>query len=125
MKKQPRKQGLSDFVPLILIGVGVVLILGVLVWQFLPRSIGTVVPASTTAPISVENSYPEIQRVSLVNAKTAFDNKEAVFVDVRDSGSYQAGHIPGALNIPLTEIEAGTADLSQIKKDQWIITYCT
>ena len=43
-------------------------------------------------------------------------------MDVRDALSYATGHIPGALSIPL----ANLADhLNELKKDAWIITYCT
>lgn len=118
MKRKKRKQSVSSYLPFVLIGIGVLLVIGVLVWQASQ-------PGGGSTSASGENSYPEIQRVTLAQAKAAFDSKEAVIVDVRDSGSYNAAHVPGALNIPLSEIEAGTADLSQLKTDQWIITYCT
>lgn len=127
MKRNPRKQSISSYLPFILIGVGAVLVLGVLVWQLTQSQAGGTANSSAGGAIvnSGESSYPEIKRVTLEQAKSAFDSKEAVFVDVRDSGSYNIGHVPGALNIPLSEIEAGTANLSQLKPDQWIITYCT
>lgn len=34
-------------------------------------------------------------------------------VDVRSAGEYAAGHIPGAVNIPLEELESRLADLEQ------------
>jgi 3-mercaptopyruvate sulfurtransferase SseA len=64
----------------------------------------------------------EIPRVSLTDAKTAYDKKTAFFIDVRDSGSYTNAHIPGAVNISLSTIENR---LNEIPTDQWIITYCT
>ena len=85
--------------------------------------------AATPAPQpSATQSRPatvlpeEISRVSPQGAKAAFDSGEALFVDVRSASSYAAGHIPGALSIPLIEIEAR---LSELDPDQWIITYCT
>jgi rhodanese-related sulfurtransferase len=41
---------------------------------------------------------------------------------VRAQASYESQHIPGALNIPLPEIEAR---LGELDKAEWIITYCT
>ena len=64
----------------------------------------------------------EIQRVSLEESKTAFDNGEAIFLDVRSASSYAAGHIPNALSIPLAELEPR---VSELDPNQWIITYCT
>ena len=48
--------------------------------------------------------------------------RQAVFIDARDPLSYQGGHIPGALNIPVDQIESYFKDLDP---KQWIITYCT
>ncbi|GAP06507.1 rhodanese-related sulfurtransferase [Anaerolinea thermolimosa] len=66
--------------------------------------------------------FPQIARVSLADAKSAYDKNMAIFIDVRDSGSYAASHIANALNIPLTELEGR---LAEIPRDRWIITYCT
>jgi 3-mercaptopyruvate sulfurtransferase SseA len=69
-----------------------------------------------------EDPYYEVPRVSLEDAKAAFDNLEAVFVDVRGTAAFQAGHISSALSIPGTEL---TSRLSELDPKQWIITYCT
>ena len=42
-------------------------------------------------------------------------------LDVRPSEEYEVGHIPGALNVPLNEIEQHLANLP---KGQEIIAYC-
>ena len=64
----------------------------------------------------------EVVRLSLEDAKAAFDNGTAVFVDVRSQSSYAASHIPGALSIPLIELEPR---VNELDPNQWIITYCT
>ena len=69
-----------------------------------------------------EDPYLEIERVPLAEAKAAFDNGTAIFVDVRSSSAYADAHIPGALSIPNTELESR---LSELDPKQWIITYCT
>lgn len=43
----------------------------------------------------------------------------AVLVDVRERDEFCAGHIPGAMNVPLSEI--GTID---IPKDRPLFVYC-
>jgi Rhodanese-like domain len=78
-------------------------------------------PARSTA-VPLQTSESEIRRVSIANAKEAFDSGSAIFVDVRDSGTYGQAHIPGALSIPLSEI---TNHLDEIDPSNWIITYCT
>lgn len=46
----------------------------------------------------------------------------ARIVDVRSATEYQAGHFPGAVNIPVTEIAGRTAELGD--KDGPIVVYC-
>ncbi len=42
-------------------------------------------------------------------------------IDVRPTEEYRAGHIPGAMSVPLKELEAR---LSDFPKDQEIVAYC-
>jgi phage shock protein E len=46
----------------------------------------------------------------------------ALIVDVRSTEEYQGGHFPGALNVPVDEIGARTAELGG--KDEPIVVYC-
>ncbi|HSG44898.1 MAG TPA: rhodanese-like domain-containing protein [Anaerolineales bacterium] len=66
----------------------------------------------------------EVTRVTVEEAKTAFDNGTAIFVDVRSEQSFAISHIPGALNIQLGEFETNPTELN-LPTDHWIITYCT
>lgn len=45
----------------------------------------------------------------------------ATLVDVRSKEEYQAGHIPGSINIPLQQLESR---LSGIPKNKAVITCC-
>jgi 3-mercaptopyruvate sulfurtransferase SseA len=100
--------------PMIIIGGGVVLILVALVWLFS----GQIKPFQ----VNVTKTPLDVSRVTLKEAKTAYDNQQALILDVRDSESYSAAHIPGAVNIPINEIETRFEELDA---NQWIITYCT
>ena len=77
-------------------------------------------PQITNSPHA--ESPGEVERVTLEESKTAFDNGEAIFLDVRSASSYATNHIPGALSIPLAELEGR---ISELDPNQWIITYCT
>jgi hypothetical protein len=91
-------------------------------------SIALILTACTASPPQPEPESPvaeapgEVQRVTLEDSKTAFDSGEAVFLDVRSESSYMASHIPGAVFIPLPELEGRIGELDP---NQWIITYCT
>ena len=49
--------------------------------------------------------------------------KDRIILDVRSREEYDQGHIPGAILIPNTEIEAKAADLLP-DKEQLILVYC-
>lgn len=120
---QPKRNKQFDILPLLVIAVGLVLVVGVITWLLLERGRAsnantTQTGAQTSAPVSEQ----DIQRVSLADSKAAFDNRSAVFVDVRDPDSYKTAHVPGAINIPLGELENR---INELKPDQWIILYCT
>ncbi|MDO9086751.1 MAG: rhodanese-like domain-containing protein [Anaerolineaceae bacterium] len=66
--------------------------------------------------------FPEVERVSVQDAKAALDAGTAVFVDVRGDDLYNTGHIPGALSIAENEMESRFTELNP---NDWIITYCT
>ena len=66
----------------------------------------------------------DVPRITVEDAKAAVDGGEAVIVDVRSAESFAAGHIAGAISIPLTEFETNISNIA-LEKDQWIITYCT
>lgn len=46
---------------------------------------------------------------------------EAMVIDVRPKNEYEAGHIRGAINLPLSELPRR---LSELPKDQEIVAYC-
>ncbi|MBK8047108.1 MAG: rhodanese-like domain-containing protein [Anaerolineales bacterium] len=64
--------------------------------------------------------HPVIQPVEY---KTRFiDGKEAhTLIDVRTAGEFASGYIPGAINIPLQELNG---KLNKIPKDKPVIIYC-
>jgi len=80
-------------------------------------------PASSSTPTPVP--LFDIPRVSVQEAKLAYDNHAAVFVDVRAQSAYEEGHIANALSIPLTEFTEYTVRVKKLDPKQWIIPYCT
>ena len=89
------------------------LLLAGLAWVLLRQQ---ATPAGTAPPASVE----QVVRVSLDDAKAAFDANTAVFVDVRASSSYEISHIPGAVSIPLNDLPTRVGELDP---EAWIIPY--
>jgi len=61
--------------------------------------------------------------VSPKEASVLTADKKAVIVDVREDDEWNAGHIAGAVHIPLNQLEARLPEL-QSYKDTSIITQC-
>ena len=65
-------------------------------------------------------------RATLQTSKKAFDRNEATFIDARSAKAYAAGHIPGALSLPVGEFQARSNEvLKDFPKDTRLITYCS
>jgi hypothetical protein len=102
----------------------------------LPTPSATSIPEPTaTWVVILEPTFPVatpdlprdeagVPRMALEGAYTAWAAGAAHIVDVRSPASYEAGHIEGAINIPLGEFETNMANID-LPKDEWIITYCT
>jgi rhodanese-related sulfurtransferase len=46
-------------------------------------------------------------------------------VDVRDEIVFRAGHIPGALNVPLSEIDRRASEVRTRAGERTVVTYCS
>jgi 3-mercaptopyruvate sulfurtransferase SseA len=108
----------QSLLSLLLVLMGLVLVGGAFYWfQSTVNSVPTQ-PSDLEAGIP----YPEIPRISLADAKAAYELKNATFIDVRDSMSYSEGHIPGALSIPLEDL---SDRINELDPANWYILYCT
>jgi rhodanese-related sulfurtransferase len=89
------------------------------------------IPLLNAAPEDSKHKvvFPEIPRVSVEELKKMIDkgSRDFVVVDVRDSASYEAGHIKGAINIyynPTADPMDRQMMLIALPMDKLVITYC-
>lgn len=62
--------------------------------------------------------------ITAQQAKEIMDTQTGyVILDVREQEEYDAGHIPGAMLLPYTQIE-DLAEIMLTDKDQLILVYC-
>ena len=122
MPYKPRKNKSQSSAPLLFAGVGMTLLV-LAAFLFLRQSLQPTTAIKTPeSQHSGEETFPEISRVSLDDSKAALDSREAIFIDVRDASAYAESHVPGALSIPLAELDER---LGELDPSHWIITYCT
>ena len=116
-RQKKNKQKVDPSIWVILIG-GLMLVVAVVVLVIQARQPSQVSNSDKNSNIP----YPQVERVPLKDAKAAYDDGTAVFVDVRGDDSYNVSHIPGALSIAEAELENR---FSELDPNDWIITYCT
>lgn len=73
-------------------------------------------PAVTEAPKPAAAEVKAARAVKAADLKTDLDAKKVpVLVDVRTTGEYASGHVPGALNIPIDQLDGRLAELESYK----------
>jgi hypothetical protein len=85
----------------------------------------TAIPVKAVAFPTVEQgilTIENVQRTSLNDAKAAYDENKAIFLDVRTSESYARNHVPGSVSIPEAQINER---MKELDPNQWIIAYCS
>jgi len=83
--------------------------------------------ANNTRQANIENptqvtNQDDVLRVTAKEAYEAQLEGAAVIVDTRSEDQYTQGHIAGAINIPLDQLENR---INELDPDTWYITYCT
>jgi len=68
-----------------------------------------------------ENDYRQITQAE---AKGMMDAGNVIVLDVREQDEFDAGHIPGALLLPVGTITADTAASVIPEKDSVVLVYC-
>ena len=64
------------------------------------------------------------KRIWMDEAKTLMEKEEGyILLDVRTKGEYESGYIPGAINIPLSDIDEKIISFLP-DKSQMILVYC-
>lgn len=63
------------------------------------------------------------EQLDIVNYRSQFfgGNTDHVLVDVRTTGEFRGGHVPGAINIPLDQI---SARMSEIPSGKPVVVIC-
>ncbi|MDQ6802992.1 MAG: rhodanese-like domain-containing protein [Acidobacteriota bacterium] len=85
-----------------------------------PGTIKITAPGATTTSAGGDDQATA-RRISRDDAMKMVKQKKAVYVDVRSKESFDEGHLPGAISIPLSELPARFKDLPRGK---FLITYC-
>jgi rhodanese-related sulfurtransferase/predicted transcriptional regulator len=64
---------------------------------------------------------PAVETIARNELATRLDGRDVVLVDVRPQDEYEAGHIEGAISIPIDDLDAR---LSELPETAEVIAYC-
>ena len=99
--------------------------IGTALWVVLALIGGGVVALAAIAQLETRADGPEPLLLSFVDFRPLYDAKKVLVVDVRDADSYAAGHIAGAMHVPLSDIASRAADVRTAAAGRLVITYCS
>ena len=64
----------------------------------------------------------DVKKISAETLQSSIDGKEDfILVDVRKKDEFTSGHVKGALNLPLSNMEKG---YNQLPQDKRVVLYC-
>src|SRR5262245_34854299 len=66
-----------------------------------------------------------VPRVSPVQLQGLMDAAAVIVIDVRTSESFAAGHIAGAINVPLPDVETRARELRDLARGRSVVAYCS
>ena len=66
-----------------------------------------------------------VVRVSQDDFKKLHASETALVIDVRDAVAFAGGRIPGAIHVPLLDIDRRAAEVITQAKGRTIVTYCS
>lgn len=92
--------------------------------MFFAKSIGFSAVAGLSLVLAV--SAAEHTKESLAEIKQKVDDKKGVLVDVREKKEWDAGHVAGAVFLPLSSLQDGVTmdDLKPLPKDKILYVHC-
>ena len=82
----------------------------------------TATPPVIAAPSQTPTPAEDAPRITLEEAKKAYDEGKAFIIDARAEEAYKAEHIKGSVNIRQDTLDAR---LKEIPRDKTIIVYCS
>lgn len=70
------------------------------------------------------NQSGELIIVSIKQVRQHVSRRQAVLLDARTRAEYEAGHIPGAILLPVDFLYDYENQIEALPKDKWLICYC-
>lgn len=66
-----------------------------------------------------------VPRMTLADFRSLHASGDTLVIDVRTPVSFESGHIPGAVNIPVDEMAARAGEIRAAARGRRVVTYCS
>jgi len=73
--------------------------------------------------MELENRLSKVKQVNAAEAVRLMDNENLLILDTREDSEFSAGHIKGAMHIPVSQIKKRINELEKYKS-QPVLLYC-
>ena len=103
----------------LIIGIAIIAVVGLI--AFAATRNAAPAPAVQAQATPVAHETADVARIEPAELRAQLERGAVTLLDVRDAGSYIAGHIDGALHIPLSRVEG---EIPYLPKEKPIVTYC-
>jgi rhodanese-related sulfurtransferase len=83
--------------------------------------------AQAQAPVPAAPADPksDVPRLAMADFKVLLAAGHELVIDVRDSGSFKAGHIPGAINIVFEDFDKRAGQIKAKANGRAVVIYCS
>lgn len=78
-------------------------------------------PVTCGAPV---DARPEVRWIEQDEARAMIDDAQVCFVDARPRDAYEAGHVAGALNLPMDTGALDEQETALVRGSRVVIAYC-
>lgn len=81
-------------------------------------------PSSATSCAAPVAAHPQIAWIDPSDARPLADRTDVFFVDARSASDYEAGHVTGAVHIPMDTGALEARDVAVVESAAIVVTYC-
>lgn len=99
--------------------------IGTAVWVILALIGGGVVAVAALSQFDRREPAREALLITFADFEQLYAAKKVLVVDVRDADSFAAGHIAGAMHVPLYVLDARAAEVRTAADGRLVVTYCS
>ncbi len=71
----------------------------------------------------IQNRLSPVKDVGNAEATLLVNRSDAIFLDVREPKEYAGGHLPNAIHIPLSQLDARSGELAKLTARP-VVAYC-